>query len=390
MSTAVIDLDHNATTRVRDEVLVAMDRSWRMAYGNPGSRHVLGRRARQVLEDAREEIATILNAAPSEIVFTSGGTESSNLALGGFMAGPAGGIALPPGEHPATEETVRGLQQRGWRRIEIPIGRDGRFDFDKLAALPWADVRLATALLAHNETGVIQEMAPLAERCREHRIPLHVDAVQAVGKIDVDFRALGATTLSLAAHKFHGPRGIGALLIRDGVRLSPLLFGGHQEGGRRPGTENAPLAAGMATALRLWHDDRERVRQHVTQLRDQLAAGLLEQCGPVVVHGSAEHRLPNTLSVAFAGCDGEALLVALDLAGVCCSLGSTCASGSSEPAPILVAMQVDPLLIQSTLRLSAGAENTAEEMVEGVRVIARTVQNLRARGAAANGLAQRQ
>jgi len=390
LSTAVIDLDHNATTRVRDEVLVAMDRSWRMAYGNPGSRHVLGRRARQVLEDAREEIATILNAAPSEIVFTSGGTESSNLALGGFMAGPAGGIALPPGEHPATEETVRGLQQRGWRRIEIPIGRDGRFDFDKLAALPWADVRLATALLAHNETGVIQEMAPLAERCREHRIPLHVDAVQAVGKIDVDFRALGATTLSLAAHKFHGPRGIGALLIRDGVRLSPLLFGGHQEGGRRPGTENAPLAAGMATALRLWHDDRERVRQHVTQLRDQLAAGLLEQCGPVVVHGSAEHRLPNTLSVAFAGCDGEALLVALDLAGVCCSLGSTCASGSSEPAPILVAMQVDPLLIQSTLRLSAGAENTAEEMVEGVRVIARTVQNLRARGAAANGLAQRQ
>jgi len=382
LSRTSIDLDHNATTLVREEVLVAMDRAWRVAYGNPGSRHVLGRRARQVLEDAREQIAEILNAAPTEVVFTSGGTEASNLALFGLAAGAPGVMALPPGEHPATEETVRSLQQRGWRRIEIPIGRDGRFKQTEVAQLPWSEVRLATALLAHNETGVIQDLAPLVERCREHRVPLHVDAVQAVGKIDVDFLALGATTLSLAAHKFHGPRGIGALLIRDGARLAPLLFGGHQESDRRPGTENAPLAAGMATALKLWHDERERTTQEVVRMRDQLAAGLAAHCGPIVVHGSAEHRLPNTLSVAFPGCDGDALLVALDLAGVCCSLGSTCASGSSEPAPILVAMGVDPQLIRSTLRLSVGVDNTPEEIGAAVQVIARTVNGQRSRSTA--------
>lgn len=372
-----IDLDHNATTRVRDEVLVAMDRAWRTAYGNPGSRHLLGRRARQVLEDAREQMAAILNAAPTEVVFTSGGTEASNLALFGLAAGASGAIALPPGEHPATEESVRALQHRGWRRIEIPIGRDGRFDQDQITSLSWSEVRLATALLAHNETGVIQDMAPLAELCREQRVPLHIDAVQAVGKIDVDFHALGATTLALAAHKFHGPRGIGALLIREGAQLAPLLLGGHQEAGRRPGTENVPLAAGMATALKLWHDERERTTHQVMRMRDQLAAGLAEQCGPIVVHGSAEHRLPNTLSIAFPGCDGDALLVALDLAGVCCSLGSTCASGSSEPAPILIAMGVDPQLIRSTLRLSIGADNTPEEITDAVQLIARVVDRLR-------------
>lgn len=380
LSRTPIDLDHNATTRVREEVLVAMDRAWRVAYGNPGSRHVLGRRARQVLEDAREQIAEILNAAPTEVVFTSGGTEASNLALFGLAAGAPGVMALPPGEHPATVETVRALQQRGWRRAEIPIGRDGRFDRGQIAQLPWNDMRLATALLAHNETGVIQDLAPLVERCREQRVPLHVDAVQAVGKIDVDFRALGATTLSLAAHKFHGPRGIGALLIRDGVRLAPLLFGGHQEADRRPGTENAPLAAGMATALKLWHDERERTTREVMQMRDRLATGLAEHCGPIVVHGSAGHRLPNTLSIAFPGCDGDALLVALDLAGVCCSLGSTCASGSSEPAAILVAMGVDPPLIRATLRLSVGVDNTPQEIADAVQVIARTVHSLRAKG----------
>jgi cysteine desulfurase len=337
-----------------------------------------------VLEDAREQIAAILHAAPGEVVFTSGGTEASNLALHGLAGGSPGAIALPPGEHPATEESVRALQQRGWRRVEIPIGCDGRFVEKQLSTLPWSDIRVATALLAHNETGVIQDLAALSMRCRQQRVPLHVDAVQAVGKIDVDFRALGATTLSLAAHKFHGPRGIGALLIREGVRLAPLLFGGHQEAGRRPGTENAPLAAGMATALRLWHDDRERTTREVQRLRDQLASGLAAQCGPVVVHGRAAHRLPNTLSIAFPGCDGDALLVALDLAGVCCSLGSTCASGSSEPAPILVAMGVEPQLIRSTLRLSVGVDNTPEEIAAAVGIIARTVKELRARSPAAS------
>ncbi|MBL8849451.1 MAG: cysteine desulfurase [Planctomycetaceae bacterium] len=373
----MIDLDHNATTRVRDEALAAMDRAWRTAGGNPGSRHALGRRARQVLEEAREQIAAILNAAPTEVIFTGGGTEAINLALQGLAVGRPGTIALTPGEHPATEESVRALQQRGWQRSEIAIDASGRMVPDRLSQLPWDEIRLATVLLAHNETGVIQDIAPLAQHCRERRIPLHVDAVQAVGKIDVDFQALGATALSIAAHKFHGPRGIGALLLREGVRLSPLLYGGHQESGRRPGTECAPLAAGMATALQLWHETREQSTRQVSRLRDQLAAGLAEQCRPIVVHGSLGHRLPNTLSVAFPGCDGDALLVALDLEGVCCSLGSTCASGSSEPAPILTAMGVPPAVARSTLRLSLGIDNTAQEIATAVQTISGIVARLR-------------
>lgn len=375
---APIDLDHNATTRPSDEVLDAIDRVQREAYGNPASRHSLGRRARQVLEDAREQIAAILNAAPGEVIFTSGGTESINLALFGLASGPPGVIALPPGEHPATEESVRALQQCGWRRTEIPIDAEGRIVPDKLDSLPWNDIRLATILLAHNETGVIQDVGPLADHCREQGVPLHIDAVQAVGKIDVDFRRLGAATLALAAHKFHGPRGIGALLIREEVRPAPLLFGGHQESALRPGTECAPLAAGMATALQLWRDARVERTEYVTGLRDRLADGLAAKCAPIVIHGSKEHRLPNTLSIAFPGCDGDALLVALDLDGVCCSMGSACASGSSEPAPILVAMDVAPEHLHCTLRLSVGIENTPGEIDRAVRIIAAAVSGLRA------------
>lgn len=375
---SIIDLDHNATTRPWPEVIEAMDRAGRDAYGNPGSRHALGRRARQALEAARETVADILNASPREVVFTSGGTEATNLALLGAAEGRRGSIAAPRGEHPATEETIRALEARGWARAAIPLDRQGRITEQSLATLPWDRIRIATLLLAHNETGVVQDVAPLAARCREQAIPLHVDAVQAVGKIDVDFRALGAGTLALGAHKFHGPRGIGALLVREGTRLAPTAFGGHQEAGRRPGTECVALAVGMAKALELWHADRKRRAAQISGLRDRLESGLLERCAPAVVNGSREHRLPNTLSIAFPGCNGDALLVALDLAGVCCSLGSTCASGSSEPAPILVAMGAEPDVIRSTLRFSLGADNDLAEIEEAVKRIAHVVHEQRA------------
>jgi cysteine desulfurase len=371
--TTLIDLDHNATTRPWPEVIEAMDRAWRDAHGNPGSRHALGRRARQALESARETIAGILNASPREIVFTSGGTEATNLALLGLAEGRRGSIAAPRGEHPATEETIRTLESRGWSRAVIPLDSQGRIADASIAVLPWDRIRIATVLLAHNETGVIQDVAPLAARCREHAVPLHIDAVQAVGKIDVDFRSLSANTLALGAHKFHGPRGIGALLVREGTRLAPAAFGGHQEGGRRPGTECVPLAVGMAKALELWHTHRERHGVRVRTLRDRLEARLLERCAPAVVNGSREHRLPNTLSIAFPGCHGDAMLVSLDLAGVCCSLGSTCASGSSEPAPILVAMGAEPDVVRATLRFSVGADNESAEIDEAVKRIATVV-----------------
>ena len=385
-----IYLDNNATTRPRPEVVEAISHAFQQAYGNPGSRHAAGRIARQALEEARETIAEILNASPQEVVFTSGGTEATNMALFGLsgpVPGPAGMVALPPGEHPATEECARVMEARGWRRAVLQIDAAGRLNQESLDQLPWDEIKLATALLAHNETGTIQDLSRLSELCREHGVPLHVDAVQAVGKIDVDFHGLQATSLAVGAHKFCGPRGIGALLIRDGVQLAPTQFGGHQEAGRRPGTECVALAVGMAKALELWHAEREELTGRLRNLRNRLADGLRTECPPVLVNGPLErveedrsaedHCLPNTLSIAFPGCSGDALMIALDLEGVCCSLGSTCASGSSEPAPILLAMNRPREVYDATIRFSVGRENTAAEVNDAIQRIARVVTRSR-------------
>jgi cysteine desulfurase len=350
MPAHTIYLDHNATTPPDQAVIAAMAVAWAEAYGNPGSRHSAGRRARRDLEDARESVASILGAKSSEVVFTSGGTEANNTAIFGLTQGRTGTIALPDGEHPSVEMAVRRLESTGWSRETLALHENGVIAPESLAMLNWSQLRLVTLLLAHNETGVIQPIDELASLCAEHQVPLHLDAVQAVGKIDVDFHALGATSLSLGAHKFHGPRGIGALLIREGTRLGPLLFGGHQEREQRAGTEPVALAVGLARALELWHADRIRIRQHLTKLRDQLESQLGETCSPVLIHGAGTERLPNTLNLAFPGCDGEALLVSLDLAGVCCSMGSACASGSSEPAPILLAMGCSREIALASLR----------------------------------------
>jgi cysteine desulfurase len=271
--------------------------------------------------------------------------------------------------------------RRGWKLQRLPVDGAGRLIVgeDPTGWDPSAspEIKLVAVILAHNETGVIQDVAPLATRCCEQNVPLHLDGVQAVGKIPVDFRALGATTLSFGAHKFHGPRGIGGLLIRKGTRLTPLLYGGHQEQERRAGTEAVPLIAGMVKALELWHADRDRRTAHLTMLRDRLQAGLAERCPPTVINSGEAPRLPNTLSIAFPGLDGETLLVALDLTGVCCSLGSTCASGSTEPAPILVAMGASSDVYRSSVRLSVSAVNTLKEIDDAVERIASVVNRLR-------------
>jgi cysteine desulfurase len=327
---ARIDLDHNATTRPLPQVIEAMSRHFRESYANPGSRHAEGRTARKALESARESIAHILGARPDELVFTSGGTEASNMAVLGCLGRrerPV--IALTAGEHPATTEACRQLVARGFELCRLGVDANGLLREDQYDTLPFDRLALVTIILAHNETGVIQDIGPLAERCRRHSVPLHLDAVQAVGKIPIHFEALGATTLSLGAHKFHGPRGIGALLLKRGTTLEPLLFGGHQESERRPGTEPVALAVGMATALENWHAEHESRLAFTTALRDRLQAALTQRCAPAVVNGAGAPRLPNTLNIAFPGVDGEAMLVALDLEGIACSLGSTCASGSA-------------------------------------------------------------
>lgn len=372
-----IYLDNNATTAPLPEVVEAVARVQREAFGNPGSRHSFGRQARRILETSRESIAAILGADADEVVFTSGGTEAINLALKGLARGNSGTILLAPGEHPATKETCLALAARGWSLHELPVDGCGLFTPAGLADAPWSEIRLATALLAHNETGVIQEFGLFREFCDTHRIPWHVDAVQAVGKIPVNFRALGATTLSCAAHKFHGPRGVGVLLVRGGSRLEPLHLGGHQEAGRRAGTELTALAAGMAKALELWQADWAGRTSRVRELRDRLQAGLAARIAPAVVIGGEAPRLPNTLNIAFPGVDGEVLLVALDLAGVACSLGGTCASGALEPAPILSAMGFPEEIRKSAVRFSLSFLNTRTEIDDALERVVRVVSGLR-------------
>lgn len=372
-----IFLDNNSTTRPLDEVVDLVAEQYRTHYANPGSAHADGRQSRRILEDARELIASLLGAKPQEVIFTSGGTESINLAIQGFLTGAPGEIALPAGEHPATVNTIRRLAARGIKQTVIPLDAEGRIHVDSLSQLYADQIQLVTLILAHNETGVIQEIAPLTAFCQENRIPLHLDCVQAIGKVPFHFQDSGVTAISLAAHKFHGPRGVGALIVKEGARLHPQIAGGHQERGKRAGTEPVALAAGMARALECAIRDREQRTQDVASLRNRLQQGLTEQCAPVVINGSQQHRLPNTLNISFPGLDGEALLISLDLAGISCSLGSACASGSRDPAPVLLAMGCEERIYRSAVRLSLSFLNTSEEIEEAICRISRVVNQLR-------------
>lgn len=369
-------LDNNATTAIDARVLERMQECWTTAFANPGSQHSFGRAARTILEDSRESIARILNADASEVIFTSGGTESINAAVYGFTFGRRGTLAATAGEHPATAEACQIAINNGWKQVTLPVDSHGRLEDEQLDQLPWSDLKLVCVILAHNETGVIQDVRRLSSLCLQHGVPLLLDAVQAVGKIPVDFQALGATAVAFGAHKFHGPRGVGGLLLRRGVRLPPFFVGGHQESGRRAGTESVPLIAGMARALEAWQAEVAERDSSVRALRDRLQNGLLQKCTSAVVHGLQANRLANTLSIAFPGVAGEALLVNLHLTGIACSLGSTCASGSVEPAKSLLAMGVAPDVCKSSVRFSLSYQNTASEIDWAVDKIATLVSRL--------------
>jgi len=372
-----IFLDANSTTRPFPEVIETIAHHSRFAYANPGSRHAEGRKARRVFEEAREKMAELLGANPTEVVFTSGGTEASNMAIFGFASSVPESIALTAGEHPATIESCQALAQRGWKLVNMDVDSDGRLLVDQLPSLPWDQLKLATLILAHNETGTIQDTIALAQHCQERSVPLHIDAVQAVGKIPINFRDMDVTSLALGAHKFHGPRGVGALLLRDGIKLAPLQYGGHQESGRRPGTELVALAAGMARALEICHEDMNSRITALQSMRDELEQRLQATCEPTVINSPAEHRLPNTLNISFPGVDGEAMLVALDLEGIACSLGSTCASGSAEPAPVLMAMGRSEDIYKSAVRFTLSNDNCPEEIPIAAQRIAAIVKRLR-------------
>lgn len=379
-----IYLDHNATTPIRQEVVETVNRCWREGYANPASQHQPGAQARRVLEEARETVAKILGAElsgsqPDRVIFTSGGTEANNLALFGIGSarGPEPGhLVVSAVEHPSVLEPATELLERGWRLDTLGVTSDGVVRVEDLSSLLAPDTRVVSVILGNHETGVLQPVAELSRICGEAGVPLHTDAIQAVGKLPVDFRSLGVAAMSIAAHKFQGPVGIGALILRGGTLLRPIHFGGHQQWGFRPGTEPVALAAGMATALELWQEEQEAHAARLTGLRERFESGLRAGFPELVINGAAAPRLPHASSVAFPGLDGQVLLMALDLAGVACSVGSACASGSSELSPTLRAMGLPQSIVASSLRFSLGATTTESEIDEAVRRILQVVHEL--------------
>jgi cysteine desulfurase len=371
-----IYLDNNATTSLLPAVWEAMRPFHMETYGNAASAHWAGRHARQALEDARERTAVLLGAHPDEVVFTSGATEGNNLALFGLAGELPGHLITTPIEHPSVAEPVERLAQRGFAVGKLPVNRTGVVQADALPSLLRAETRLVSTMLANNETGAVQPVAQLAAYL-DGKASFHCDAAQAVGRWPVHFHELGVTTLALSAHKFHGPKGVGVLLVRRQTRISPQFLGGHQQQGRRPGTEAVALAVGLATALELAHREADSRRAQVLRLRKRFLDQLQTRTAPMALNGPAEGGIPHTLNLSFPGCRADSLLMNLDLAGVACSTGSACSSGSLLPSPVLRAMGVPEEMLHSAMRFSLSALLTEAEVDEAARRIGAVVSRLR-------------
>ena len=363
-----IYLDNNATTPVHPDVLATLDRAMREVYGNASSIHKEGQAARRVIEDARERVARLIGAAPRDIVFTSGGTESNNAAIFGALGeGHSHHIVTTAIEHPSVAAAVSELERRGARVTRVMPSRDGTVDPSEVIAAITPDTRLVAAMLANNETGVIQPLAAIGEACRERGVHFHCDAVQAVAKIDVDAEALRCDTMALSAHKMHAPKGVGALFVRRGISMNSHILGGAQERRRRAGTESVPLAAAFGAAAEIAMDTSWR--EIASALRDRLEAEIRTMF-PVTINGASVPRVPNTSSITFEGVDGEGLVIALDLNGVAVSTGSACSSGRVEPSAVLLAMGLSAEEAKSTVRFSV-SRLTREAEIDKVLTLLR-------------------
>ncbi|MFP5341528.1 MAG: cysteine desulfurase family protein [Candidatus Limnocylindria bacterium] len=380
-----IYLDHAATTPLRREVLDAMLPYLGEAFGNPSSAHSFGRAARAALDDAHERLARSLNAEAREVVFTSGGTEANNLALkGGAWAGKARGhrIVTSTVEHHAVGHTLRYLEKFGFEVVEVPVDRYGRVDPDQFEAALTDRTVLASIMLANNEVGTIQPIAAIAERVRGRKgILLHVDAVQAAPYVDLDVRELGADLVSLGAHKFEGPKGVGALWIRHGTHLLAQQHGGTQERHRRAGTENVAGAVGLAAAYELTCAERAETVTRLRAQADRLRAALLAVDG-VEATGHPVERLPGLVSIVARGTDGTAVALSLDLEGIAASVGSACTTGSTEVSHVLTAMGYPDDEARGALRLSLGRPTTDDEVDTAVAVVPRVLASMRVASAA--------
>ncbi len=377
----VVYMDYAASTPVRPEVAEAMNQAMLETWGNPSSPHRFGREARKLVDDARRKVADLVGAAPREVVFTSGGTEADNLAIAGtLLARRDRGRHLVTSavEHHAVLGTCEYLARAGLAEVTIlPVDAYGRVDPDTLAAAVRPDTVLVSVMLANNEVGTIQPIAELARVCREREVPFHTDAVQAVGTIPVNVRELGVDLLSLAAHKFYGPQGAGALVVRRGHRLEPLLHGGSHERQRRAGTEGVPAIVGLGKAAELAAVELEAYGAHARAMRDRLLDGVFGRIADVRLNGHPTSRLPNHAHLSFRGVDGEALLLKLDLLGIACSAGSACAAGAPEPSHVLRALGVEPEWAGGSVRLTVGRPTTAEDVDYVVDCLADTVARLR-------------
>jgi cysteine desulfurase len=376
----VIYLDHNATTALDPDVLEHMLPYLRDAYGNASSIHRAGQRTRQAVDDAREQLARALGCSAKALVLTSGGTEADNLALRGVFAARKAThrrIVTTSVEHPAVLDTARALAAEGAEVTELTVDADGQLNWDDVEQAIQPDTALVSVMWANNETGVLFPVEQIGALCRERGVPFHVDAVQSLGKLAIDLAALPIDLLTISAHKICGPKGIGALFVRKGTPLWTVQTGGHQERGRRGGTENVAAIVGFGQAMKLASDRLERDRAHLELLRDDLAAALMACVPNVRVTGERSPRLANTLNVCFRDVEGEALLMALDLAGICASSGSACTAGSLEPSHVVKAMGLPPEWARGAVRFSLGRCNTREELDEVVRVVTHSVQKLR-------------
>jgi cysteine desulfurase len=376
-----IYFDYNATTPLAPEAADAVASATRNLFGNASSVHFFGQQAKAAVDNARTAAAALIGADPSEIVFTSGGTESDNFAIRGaadaLEQGKRRHVIASAIEHEAVLNTLKALARRGWRTTLLPLDASGVVSRDRLREVMTGDTALVSVMHANNEIGTIQPVAELAAIAHEHGALMHTDAVQAVGKIPVDVKALGVDLLSLSAHKFNGPKGVGVLWIRRGTRLVSTMTGGKHERNRRGGTENVPGIAGLGVAARLARKKLDGEAQRIAALRDRLEHGILSTVGGTAVNGAPSPRVPNTTNISFDGVEAESLLIALDLEGFAVSTGSACSSGTLEPSHVLRAMGLPSHRTQNSIRFSLGAGNTEVEVDALVTKLPGVVAKLR-------------
>lgn len=376
---SMVYLDNNATTKPAPEVVAAMMPYLTELYGNASSVYRFGQRARQAVDEARAQVAALIGCDDAELTFTAGGTEAINTALRGLLTSraPRNQIVTSTVEHSAVRELCKHLGRDGAEILAVPVDENGNLDLERLESVVGPDTALVSIMWANNETGVVFPVDRIARLCKGRGVPFHCDATQAVGKVPIDVHATPIDAMSFASHKFHGPKGVGGMFVRKGVRVRPHMIGGPQERGRRGGTENVPGIVGMGKAAELAQTAFAKM-PGVAALRDRFEAAVLDRVEEAVVIGGGGERVPNTTNIGFRRLEAEAILLLLSEADVCASAGSACSSGSLEPSPVLMAMGVDPKVAHGAIRFSLSRYTTESEIDRALEIIPPIITRLRA------------